>query len=96
MPGPEAKIERQIRREAKAAGWTARKVKFLDCRGAPDHFFGRNFRGVFIEFKRLRGSAREQQLRRHKELRLDYGMEVHICDSVESARIVLGLGGIQL
>ena len=91
MPGPEATIERTIRKEAKAAGWVVRKVAFLDARGAPDKIFGKGGRGVWIEFKRLDGEAAEQQLRRHAELRNSFGWEVHICDSLTLARHILKL-----
>ena len=91
MPGPEALIERTIRKEAIAAGWVVRKVAFLDANGAPDRIFGKMGRGVWIEFKRLHGEAREQQLRRHAELRNSFGWEVHTCDSLTLARHILGL-----
>lgn len=87
--GPEASIERTIRREAISAGWKARKVKFLDINGCPDHLFGKDMRAVWIEFKRMLGEARKQQLLRHAELRMVFGFEVHVCDSLVLARHVL-------
>lgn len=91
MPGPEATEERAVVKEAKAAGWLVRKVRFLDCNGAPDRLFGRDRRGIFIEFKAPGEAPSAQQTRRHKELRDDFGFEVYWVDSASAARAILGL-----
>lgn len=89
--GPEAVIERAIRKEAIAQGWLVRKLAFLDCRGAPDRIFGKGGRAVLIEFKAPGKVPDAQQLRRHRELREVFGLEVHVCDSPEAARELLRL-----
>lgn len=91
MAGPEATIERQIVKEAKAAGWTVRKLAFLDCRGAPDRLFGRSGVCVLIEFKAPGYRPNLQQDRRAWELRLVFGLRVFIVDSLRLGRDLLGL-----
>lgn len=89
--GPEAEVERPVVKLAKEQGWTVRKLTFLGTRGAPDRMFGKQGRTVLIEFKSEDGELRKQQERRHRELREDFGLEVHVCSSVEAACAVLGL-----
>lgn len=91
MPGPEATIERQLCREAKAAGWKVYKLVFVNVRGAPDRWFGKDGSSVLIEFKDLGEEATPQQLRRHRELREYFGIETHVCDTLDGARRVLGI-----
>lgn len=91
MTGPEATIERQVCREAREQGWIVRKLAFLGTGGAPDRVFGKGGRGVFIEFKQEGGVPSPQQLRRHAELRVEFGFEVHACDGVALGRHILGL-----
>lgn len=92
MPGPEATLERTICEEAKLDGWIVYKLKFIDCRGAPDRFFGKNGRALFIEFKAPGKKPNLQQRKRHRELLNDFGMEVHWCDDLFNARHLLGIG----
>lgn len=92
MPGPEATIERAIYKEAKADGWTVYKLKFLDTNGAPDRLFGKGGRAVLIEFKAPGEEPTRQQAKRHRELRDDFGFEVHWVDNLTDARNVLCLG----
>lgn len=89
--GPEAAIERPICDEARAAGWTVRKLAFLDIRGAPDRLFGKDGRAVLIEFKAPGEPPTKQQLKRHAELRDDFGLEVHCTDNKRDARRILQL-----
>lgn len=91
MAGPEATIERTICKEAKAAGWLVRKLKFIGLRGAPDRIFGRGGVTIAIEFKRHKGEARVQQLKRIAELRSAFGWQVFVCDTLDGARAILGL-----
>lgn len=93
MMGPEAQIERTIRKEAIREGWLVRKVTFPGTRGAPDRLFGKDRRCLLIEFKRMHGAGTIQQIRRWRELRETFGLEVHLCDSVELGRKILGLKG---
>lgn len=91
--GPEALIERTIRAEAKEAGWIVYKVQFPDTNGAPDRLFGKDRRGVFIEFKRGNKEPTRQQYKRHKELRELCGFEVYWVDNEQDARRILNLKG---
>ena len=93
MPGPEAEIERTIRKEAIADGWKVRKLAFLDANGAPDRAFGKNRRAVIIEFKAPGETPTKQQARRHEELRDYFGFEVHWVDNARAARRILKLRG---
>lgn len=96
MPAPlprEAQIEQAIVKEAENAGWLVRKVQYLGRSGAPDRwFFHRKRQGcpVLIEFKRPGGPVRSSQKREIEKLKAA-GIEVHIVDSIERAREVLGL-----
>lgn len=89
--GPEAKIEQAICDEAKDDGWTVRKLAFIGTRGAPDRIFGKKRRAVLIEFKAPGEEPSIQQLKRHAELRDDFGFEVHWCDNADDARRILNL-----
>lgn len=89
--GPEAEIETTICNEAKAAGWKAWKLAFLNIRGAPDRVFGKGGRTVMIEFKRGGEEPTKQQARRHTDLREFFGFEVHWVDNAADARRILGL-----
>lgn len=91
--GPEAKVERTVRRDAVREGWTVRKLVFPGTRGAPDRLFGKAGRSVLIEFKSAAGEASPQQLRRHKELRDVFGFDVRVCSTVVDGWKILGLTG---
>lgn len=93
MAGPEAEIERTIRKEAKADGWKVRKLAFLDANGAPDRIFGKNKRAVLIEFKAPGEEPTRQQLARRDELRDYFGFEVYWTDNLRDARKILKLRG---
>lgn len=89
--GPEARIERTICDEAKADGWVVRKLRFLDANGAPDRLFGKARRTVVIEFKAPGEEPTRQQLKRHAELRDEFGWEVYWCDDFDEPRRILQL-----
>ncbi len=93
MPGPEATVERTICDEARDQGWRVRKVAFLDIRGCPDRFFGKDGRTIAIEFKRDGKEPSRQQWKRIEELRKDFGLEVYVCDNIPHGRRILGLAG---
>lgn len=89
--GPEAEIELPICDEAKADGWLVRKLAFIGTRGAPDRAFGKKRRTIIIEFKAPGEAPTKQQLRRHAELRDEFGWEVYWVDNAPEARRILGL-----
>ena len=93
MPGPEAEIERALRKEAIAAGWKVRKLAFLDANGAPDRAFGKDGRTILIEVKAPGEKPTRQQYRRHEELRDFYGWEVRWIDNLRDGRRILKLRG---
>lgn len=84
-------VENPVVFRAERAGFFVRKVSWIGRAGAPDRLFARKDRGqVYIEFKRPGGTPDAHQVREHRKMR-EAGIEVHICDSVEDALIVLGL-----
>lgn len=91
MPGPEAIVERTICREAKAAGYIVRKLRFLDANGAQDHIFGRDGETIAIEFKKLGKEPTEQQEKRAKEMREAFGWKTYACDNIPLGRKILNL-----
>ena len=90
----EADIERKVCSYAKAMGWKNRK--FNSEPHDPDRMFWRRSETpfgftyaevLFIEFKDLRLTPRDGQLRRHAELRHD-GFPVFVIDNVDEGRKV--------
>lgn len=87
----ETHIENPVVVRAEAAGYLVRKVQWVGRKGAPDRLFARPDRGlVFIEFKAPGEEPNTQQSREHKRMR-EAGIEVHVCDSVEEALVLLWL-----
>lgn len=87
----EAAVENPVVVRAERAGFYCRKVSWIGRAGAPDRLFARADRGqVYIEFKKRGGKPEAHQIREHKRMR-EAGIEVHVCDTVEDALIVLGL-----
>ena len=87
----EVAVENPVVYRAERAGFYVRKVAWVGRRGAPDRLFARKDRGqVYIEFKRPGEAPRSDQIREHQKMR-EAGIEVHVCDSVEDALIILGL-----
>lgn len=85
----EIKAETDTVKQAVKHGWKTRKLMFIGVRGAPDRLFGRDGRSVLIEFKRDGETPSLQQLRRHDELRRDFGFVVVWTDSYEEACAIL-------
>lgn len=84
----EQDIEKPAVKYAESRGWKVRKVRWLCRRGAPDRFFVRRGRIIFIEFK-----APDEPLDTHQqieiaELRLE-GIEVFVVDNLRSAYEIL-------
>ena len=73
--------------QAKLHGWLSRKVVFHGVNGSPDRWFGKigQKRHLIIEFKIPGETPTVQQLKRHKELREDFGFTVVWVDSYEWA-----------
>lgn len=81
--------ERDFTKEAEAAGWLVHKVIFA-IRGAPDRLYLKGGRLVFIEWKAYGKEPSRQQERRAQEIR-DHGGEAYWVDSIEDARVILGI-----
>ncbi len=79
----EAVIEHAVCGYATNNGWLVRKLRWIGRSGAPDRFFAKSGRMIFIEFKRTDGDARLQQEREHKRLR-KAGMEVYVVNDIEA------------
>lgn len=84
----ERDIEQPAIKFAESRGWKVRKVRWLCRRGAPDRFFARKGRIIFIEFK-----APDEVLDVHQqieiaELRLE-GLEVFVVDNLRAAYEIL-------
>lgn len=87
----ESQIEMPVVKRAEAAGYFVRKAAWVGRRSAPDRVFSRKDRGtVWIEFKRPGEDATLAQKQEHKRM-IDAGMEVHVCDSIDSAMRILWL-----
>jgi hypothetical protein len=76
-------------KQAVKHGWRVYKLMFVGVRGAPDRLFGRDGRAVLIEFKREGEVPSIQQMRRHEELRRDFGFTVEWTDRYEEACEIL-------
>lgn len=87
----EANIERPACKWAEDQSWFVRKVKWPGHDGAPDRMFAKDGVIVFIEFKAPDKEAKSHQLREHKKMR-KAGIEVHVCDNLDDAKRILGLG----
>jgi len=86
----EAEIEKPTVALATMHGWFVRKVEWPGRRGAPDRVFIKDGRVVWIEFKSPTGKPTKQQLLEIRRMR-EAGAEVHICNSLEDARGILGI-----
>jgi hypothetical protein len=87
----EIKAETDTVKQAVKHGWKTRKLMFIGVRGAPDRLFGKEGRSVLIEFKRQDEVPTLQQMRRHEELRRQFGWEVYWTDSYAEACTILGI-----
>lgn len=77
--------------QAKKHGYRVFKFAFLGVRAAPDRVYGRNGDAVFIEHKRNGKEPTLQQLKRHDEMRRDFGFRVEWTDSYAGACAILGI-----
>ena len=83
-------VEDEVVREARRAGWRAKKLTWRGERDAPDYLFLRKGRHIYIEFKSPGEKPRAGQLREHAEIR-EYGGEVHVVETIEQGYRALGL-----
>ena len=88
MAALESYVERKGVAEAEADGWIARKLAWINRRGAPDRFFAKGGRIVLVEFKRPGGVVELHQQREHARLR-GAGVEVHVVDTVSGLMVIL-------
>lgn len=86
----ESDIERFSSKEAEREGWFQVKIMRASKRSLPDRLYIKAGRHVFMEWKRDNIPPTEQQKYRHDEMRR-HGAEVHVVDSVEKARVILGI-----
>lgn len=86
----ESVIEDYVCERAAAQGWYVRKLKWIGRLGAPDRFFAKGGRIVFIEFKRPGEKARRTQKDEIEEMKAA-GIEVHVCDTPTQALRILGV-----
>ena len=99
MRGPEASFEDDLVAEAEADGWLSYKMTCLNRKGFPDRIFGKNGETVVMEIKRpwgrkgRGGSLSKSQINCHLELRLAFGWKVHVVETYEKGRRLLGLKG---
>lgn len=92
MPSPlEIIDETRTVRQAKLHGWLVRKLTFIGVRGAPDRIFGKDGRGVVIEFKRRGEIPGPQQMKRLREMEDAFGLEAYWTDNYETACGYLGI-----
>lgn len=84
----ESSIERDACDYAKKQGWMVFKFVSPGRRGVPDRLFIRDGRHLFIEFKRPDGEARQQQRKRHSDMRA-HGAEVYVVDNLKEAYDIL-------
>lgn len=83
-------IEDTIVAEAEAAGWFVRKLSYPGRRRAPDRWFLRGGRNVFIEFKRSGKDITPAQAEEGAKIKA-HGGEWYFVASTVRARAILGL-----
>ena len=84
----EADLQKACVREARAAGWLARRYSGTGRRSYPDYFFARRGACVWVEFKRLGNQPTELQRLEHDEMRR-YGLRVEVIDSRDGFKALL-------
>jgi hypothetical protein len=84
------KIERDSMRMAEVHGWWQRKFTSPSHSGVPDRILAKRSRVLFIEFKQPGEPLSQLQI---DEIRLmvDAGLEVHVCDTVDDVKRILGI-----
>lgn len=84
----EAEIQSEFLKRARDRGWTADKYENKSRRGGPDTLCYRSIRRrlitVWIEFKCFGEEPKEQQLKRHADMR-EVGWDVAWFDNLEDA-----------
>ena len=86
----ERDIEHKVTEIAKKHGWLSFKFVSPAQRGVPDRIFMKDGRIVFIEFKAPGKKLTDIQYYIIRRM-VDFGCEVHVCDSVESGCNALSL-----
>lgn len=81
----ESVVEREVCAFAIGRGWLVRKLKWIGRCNAPDRFFARDGRVVFVEFKAPDKPARRGQEKEIKRLH-KAGIETLVIDSIEFGR----------
>lgn len=84
----EADLEKDAIAFAKRTGWLTRKFKHPGRRSAPDRWFAKSARLLFVEFKR-RGNTPTVSQYLEIHAMLDAGLDVVWLDSIEDFRSVL-------
>lgn len=84
----ESAIEKDVADYAKRRGWLGVKLMRCNVNGWPDRMFIRKGRVIFIEFKQLGEEPKEQQAKRHREIRAQ-SIEVFVVDDREVGYAIL-------
>ncbi len=84
------KTERDSMRVAEVHGWWQRKFTSPSHSGVPDRILAKDRRVVFIEFKQPGEPLSQLQIDEIK-LMVDQGLEVHVCDTVDDVKFILGI-----
>lgn len=84
------KIERDSMRMAEIHGWWQRKFTSPSHSGVPDRILAKGKRVLFIEFKQPGEDLSRLQVDEIREM-IDAGLEVHICDTVDDVKGILGI-----
>ena len=85
----EKDLEAADRKAATKAGWFVEKIMKTGRNGFPDRFYAKDGRVLLVEWKKPGGRLSDQQLLRIDQLRAA-GVEVHVCDNLEDARVARG------
>lgn len=89
MPGPEATIERAVKKYAQTKGFYARKFVSPGHAGVPDHFFiSPTGKGFFIEFKTKSGVLSDFQTREINQIR-KRNFQVYVVRSVKEGKTII-------
>lgn len=78
----ESYIESTVTHYAVGRGWLSRKLQWIGRNGAPDRFYVRKGKVIFVEFKATGKFPRPDQRLEHERLR-GQGMEVHVIDNLQ-------------
>ena len=79
----EAEVEREFRKQVRAAGGWPIKMRLIGLAGFPDRLVLWKGGGLdFVELKRPKGKARALQKRVHEKLRY-FGQQVFLIDTIE-------------